>query len=158
VNAEYIDIIAISSSSAQISKSSTCKLCPHQWRIMPLAEPRAWLYECHSHTGADAVYTGTTCAHEPERHGERCGTTAVQSPRRAVLVATEQILQRAHVMGRVDRLLHEASSLRTSALCSACVDARRQRGPRYKSMQWVDSSTVLLPSLCEHDFSPEGRI
>jgi hypothetical protein len=24
-------------------------------------------------------------------------------------------------------------------------------------MQWVDSSTVLLPSLCEHDFSPEDE-
>jgi hypothetical protein len=30
--------------------------------------------------------------------------------------------------------------------------------PAYKvSMQWVDSSTVLLPSLCEHDFSPEDE-
>jgi hypothetical protein len=36
-------------------------------------------------------------------------------------------------------------------------DARRQRGPRLVSMQWVDSSTVLLPSLCEHDFSPEDE-
>jgi hypothetical protein len=68
-----------------------------------------------------------------------------------------QPLTRRSAMGRVDRLLHEASSLRTSSSARHACRCPSMRGPRLVSMQWVDSSTVLLPSLCEHDFSPEDE-